>query len=75
MPALFEHLSRATQPPDEDFIDVDYWADPERNIRRKSGEQETILAATSACSKAEMADAGGRTRLGICQIAPIKPNA
>jgi hypothetical protein len=38
---------------DEDFIDVDYWADPDRNIRRKSGEQEVILTATSACSKAE----------------------
>ena len=25
----------------------------ERNIRRESGEQETILAATLACSKAE----------------------
>lgn len=37
----------------DDFIDIDYWADPERNIRRKSGEQETILSATSACSKAE----------------------
>jgi len=38
---------------DENFIDVDYWADPERNIRRKSGQQEVILTATSACSKAE----------------------
>jgi hypothetical protein len=37
----------------DEFIDLDYWADPERNIRRKSGEQEIILSATPACSKAE----------------------
>jgi hypothetical protein len=38
---------------DDDLIDIDYWADPERNIRRKSGQQEIILSATPACSKAE----------------------
>ena len=37
----------------EDFIDTEYWADPERNVRRKSGERDVILTATSACSKAE----------------------
>ena len=30
-----------------------YWADPERNIRRKFGEQEIILSAIPECSKAE----------------------
>jgi hypothetical protein len=40
-------------PPDEDFLDTVYWADPARNIRRQSGEQDVILSATSLCSKAE----------------------
>jgi hypothetical protein len=56
LPPLLDRLSKADNiapPPDKDYIDVDYWADPERNVRRKSGEQETILRATSACSKAE----------------------
>jgi hypothetical protein len=55
LPPLLDRLSKAenNQPPDEDYIDVDYWADPERKIRRKSGEQYVIFAATSACSKAE----------------------
>jgi hypothetical protein len=55
LPPLLDRLSKAenTEPPDEDFIDVDYWADPERKIRRKSGEQDAILTATGACSKAE----------------------
>jgi hypothetical protein len=55
LPALLDRLSRSenAEPPDEDFIDVDYWADPERKIRRNSGEQDAILAATGACSKAE----------------------
>jgi hypothetical protein len=44
--------SENAEPPDEDFIDTDYWADPERKVRRKSGEQDVILAATGACSKA-----------------------
>jgi hypothetical protein len=38
---------------DENFIDVDYWADPERKIQRKSGEQDMIFTATSACTKAK----------------------
>jgi hypothetical protein len=38
----------------EDFIDPKgYWADPERNIRRTSGEQGTVLKATDTCTKAE----------------------
>jgi hypothetical protein len=55
LPPLLDRLSQSesAEPPDEDFIDVDYWADPERKIRRKSGEQETIFTATGACSKAE----------------------
>jgi hypothetical protein len=55
LPVLLDRLSKSenAEPPDEDYIDVDYWADPERKIRRKSGEQEVILAATGACSKAE----------------------
>lgn len=55
LPPLLERLSSSENaaPPHEDYIDVDYWADPERNVRRKSGEEETILKATSACSKAE----------------------
>jgi hypothetical protein len=55
LPPLLNRLSKSenAEPPDEDFIDVDYWADPARNIRRKSGEQDVILAATGACSKAE----------------------
>jgi hypothetical protein len=38
-PPLLDRLSKNenAEPPDEDFIDVDYWADPERKIRRKSG--------------------------------------
>jgi hypothetical protein len=55
LPALLDRLSKSenAELPDEDFIDTDYWADPERKIRRKSGEQETILTATGACSKVE----------------------
>jgi hypothetical protein len=55
LPPLLDRLSKSenAEPPDEDFIDVDYRADPARNIRRKSGEQDVILAATGACSKAE----------------------
>jgi hypothetical protein len=55
LPALLDRLSKSenAEPPDEDFIDVDYWADPERKIGRKSGEQDAILSATGACSKAE----------------------
>src|SRR5580704_13252777 len=55
LPALLDRLSRFdnAEPPDEDYIDVDYWADPTRKIRRKSGEQDVIFAATGACSKAE----------------------
>jgi hypothetical protein len=38
----------------EDFIDPKgYWSDSERNIRRTSGEQEIVLKATDACTKAE----------------------
>jgi hypothetical protein len=40
LPKLIDGLSSdAGAPADEDFIDVDYWADPARKIRRKSGEQ------------------------------------
>ena len=38
----------------EDFIDPKgYWADPERNVRRTSGEQGVIIRATDECTKAE----------------------
>ena len=38
----------------DDFIDPKgYWADPERNIRRASGEQEVVLKATPACTNGE----------------------
>jgi len=38
----------------EGFVDPKgYWADPERNIRRTSGKQETVLKATDACTKTE----------------------
>jgi hypothetical protein len=38
----------------EDYIDPKgYWADPERNIRRLSGEQEIILTAAKECSAEE----------------------
>jgi|SRR5580704_1039474 hypothetical protein len=54
LPRLINGLSSDSgTPPDEDYLDVDYWADPDRNIRRKSGEQDSIFVATSACSKAE----------------------
>ncbi len=55
LPPLLDRLSKTenAEPPDEDYIDVDYWADPTRKIRRKSGEQDVIFAATGACSKAE----------------------
>ena len=55
LPVLLDRLSKSenAEPPDEDYIDVDYGPTPERKIRRKSGEQEVILAATGACSKAE----------------------
>jgi hypothetical protein len=56
LPPLLDRLSKSENvapPADDDYIDVDYWADPERKVRRKSGEQEAILSATSACSKAE----------------------
>jgi hypothetical protein len=48
LPPLLDRLSKSenAEPPDEDFIDMDYWADPARKIRRKSGEQETIMVAT-----------------------------
>jgi len=55
LPPLLDRLSKSenAEPPDEDYIDVDYWADPTRKIRRKSGEQDVIFSATGACSKAE----------------------
>ena len=38
----------------EDFIDPKgYWADPERNIRRTSGEQHAVVKATDVCTKGE----------------------
>lgn len=38
----------------QDYTDPKgYWADPERNIRRTSGEQEIVLRATDACTKGE----------------------
>ena len=40
--------------PANDYIDPKrYWADPERNIRRLSGEQEIILTAAEEYSKDE----------------------
>jgi hypothetical protein len=55
LPPLFDQLSKSdnAEPPDEDYIDVDYWADSARNVTRKSEEQDVIFAATGACSKAE----------------------
>jgi hypothetical protein len=54
LPKLIDGLSSDSGvPPDEDYIDVDYRADPGRNIRRQSGEQEVTLSATKLCSKAE----------------------
>jgi hypothetical protein len=56
LPPLIDRLASGrgvAKPTDDDFLDDEYWADPERNIRRKSGEQDVIFAATSACSKAE----------------------
>jgi hypothetical protein len=39
---------------DENHIDPKgYWIDPDRNIRRMSGEQEVILSATEKCSAKE----------------------
>jgi hypothetical protein len=46
--------SNGNRPEDSDFIDPKgYWADPQRNIRRMSGEQEVVLQATQACTKGE----------------------
>ena len=54
LPNLINGLSSDNAaPPDDDYIDEDYWADPDQKIRRKSGEQDAIMLATSACSKAE----------------------
>jgi hypothetical protein len=54
LPKLIDGLSSdAGAPPEEEYLDVDYWADPDRKIRRKSGEQDVIFTATSACSKVE----------------------
>lgn len=54
LPALLDRLtSDSGESPDEDYIDAGYWADPGRNIRRKSGEQDVILSATRVCSKTE----------------------
>jgi hypothetical protein len=55
LPSLLNRLSQAdnVEPPNEDYINVDYWADPDRKIRRRSGDQDVILAASTACSKAE----------------------
>lgn len=40
-PNLIDGLSSdSTAPPKEGYIDVDDWADPDRNLRRKSGEQD-----------------------------------
>jgi len=39
---------------DEQYIDPEgYWIDPERSVRRKSGEQTVILKATEHCSTLE----------------------
>jgi hypothetical protein len=39
---------------DEQFIDPKgYWIDPERNVRRMSGEQTVILRAAEDCSGLE----------------------
>jgi hypothetical protein len=55
LPSLLDRLSKEenTAPPDADFIDLDYWASPDRKICRMSGEQDAILTATNACSDAE----------------------
>jgi hypothetical protein len=55
LPTLIDRLAKAenASPPDADFLDVDYWASPDRKICRKSGEQEVILMATAVCSKSE----------------------
>jgi hypothetical protein len=40
-PELIDGLSSDSgAPPKEDYIDVDGWAGPDQNIRRKSGEQD-----------------------------------
>jgi hypothetical protein len=40
-PNLIDGLSSdSAAPPKEGYIDVDDWADPDRNLRRKSGEQD-----------------------------------
>ena len=39
---------------DDQYIDPEgYWIDPDRNVRRKSGEQEVILSAAGNCSGVE----------------------
>ena len=38
----------------EDYIDPKgYWGDPQRNVRRASGERGIILTAVETCTKAE----------------------
>jgi len=38
----------------EDFIDPKgYWADPERNVRRKSGDKGVVLKAAQGCTEGE----------------------
>jgi hypothetical protein len=39
---------------DDQYIDPQgYWIDPDRNVRRMSGEQEVIVRAADVCSKLE----------------------
>ena len=39
---------------EEQYIDPKgYWIDPERNVRRMSGEQEVVLKAVEECSDLE----------------------
>jgi hypothetical protein len=38
----------------DDFVDPKgYWADQERNIRRTSGDHESVFKATGVCTKVE----------------------
>jgi hypothetical protein len=65
LPSLLDWLSSETQGQtmsnngngagqNEQYIDPEgYWIDPERNVRRMSGEQEVILSAAENCSGLE----------------------
>jgi hypothetical protein len=59
LPPLLDRVSKTenAEPPDEDYIDTDYWADSARKMRRKWGEQDVDLGDYRSVFEGRMVDA------------------